>query len=159
MNYNSTFFSEALAFAAIKHKKQQRKDGTPYVLHTIRVAMHLASKGYDYRYQIAGLFHDLLEDTDATEDELKHYCDQEMLEAIKLVTKREGLSEDEYINSILVHPMAKAVKNADRIDNLTDLKKNENEDFKKKYIEETRIYFFGRFSKELDLLFRELEKV
>lgn len=153
---DSIRFSEALAFASIKHKKQQRKDGNPYILHTIKVAMYLAEEGFDYRYQIVGLFHDLLEDTDTTEFELKAYCDEEMIEAIKLVTKREGQTETEYINNILKHPMAKAVKNADRIDNLTDLKNSDNKAFRNKYIAETNDYFLGSFSKELDSLYEEL---
>lgn len=149
-------FSNALAFATKKHEAQQRKDGTPYILHPIKVAMIIANKGFDVRYQIVGLFHDLLEDTDATEDELRVYCDKEMLTAVKLVTKTEGQPESEYINNILANPIAKEVKNADRIDNLTDLQASTNLKFKKRYLKETEEFFLGRFSDELDALYKRI---
>lgn len=75
----SNKFSQALAFAADKHASQQRKDGTPYILHPVRVGMYLQKEGYDVRYQIVGLFHDLLEDTDATIEELSQFCDEEII--------------------------------------------------------------------------------
>jgi len=149
-------FSAALEFANRKHAGQKRKDYTPYILHPIRVAMHLQQEGYDIRYQIVGLFHDLLEDTDATELDLKVFCDEEMLEALHLVTKKKGISEADYIENILAHPMAKVVKNADRIDNLKDLPNSKNEVFIEKYLKETKAYFYGKFSKELDELYIKL---
>jgi len=146
-------FSKALAFASLKHSSQRRKDNTPYIFHPIRVAMELSDEGYDVRYQIAGLFHDLLEDTDATEEELKNFCDSEMLEAVRLVTKREGQTKEEYFSGILSHPMAKAVKSADRMDNLKDLAKQPSPEFTAKYMKETKEYFYGRFTKRLDDLY------
>ena len=143
-------FSAALEFANRKHAGQKRKDFTPYILHPVRVALYLQKEGYDIRYQIVGLFHDLLEDTDATEQELKRFCDDEMLEAIRLVTKDNTSKGVEYIQRILTHPMAKAVKNADRIDNLRDLKNSEDTLFIKRYLKDTSQFYYGKFSKELD---------
>lgn len=149
-------YSKALAFAAQKHGEQRRKDNSPYIFHPIRVSMYLAEKGYDYRYQIAGLFHDLLEDTDATREELAVFCDEEMLEAIGLVTKTQGYVESEYIRAILQHPMAKAIKNADRIDNLLDLKHQQNEAFRERYLLNTEQFFKGKFSEELDHIYEDI---
>lgn len=146
-------FSAALEFANRKHAGQKRKDHTPYILHPVRVSTYLQKQGYDERYQIVGLFHDLLEDTDATELDLKIFCDEEMLEAIHLVTKKEGQSGREYIENILKHPMAKAVKNADRIDNLRDLKNSGSENFIRCYLNKTEKYYYGKFSKELDEIY------
>lgn len=81
---DSTRYFQALAFAAQKHCAQQRKDKSPYILHPIRVSMLLATKGLDVRYQIVALFHDLLEDTDATDDELKKFCNDEMLTGLTI---------------------------------------------------------------------------
>lgn len=153
---DSVKYSNALSFASKLHASQQRKDKTPYILHPIKVSMILAKKGLDVRYQMAGLFHDLLEDTVATEDDLKEFCDEEMLTAVRLVTKVQGQSEIDYINNILRHPMAKEIKNADRIDNLTDLKTLSNVKFKEAYIKETEEFFVGRFSEELDKLLEEV---
>lgn len=149
----SELFAEALSFAAKKHEGAFRRNGIPYIYHPIKVALHLAEAGFDVRYQVVGLFHDLLEDTDATEEELSAYCDEEMLKAIKLVTKTEGYIESVYIDNILKNPMAKAVKNSDRIDNFTDLYNQDDEKFRARYIENTKEFFVGKFSKELDELY------
>lgn len=150
--------SKAIELAANKHSKQIRKNNTPYIYHPIKVSMILAEEGYDVRYQIAGIFHDMLEDTDVTEVELRAFCDDEMMEAIKLVTKEKGYKEEEYINRILKHPMAKAVKNADRIDNLRDLSNQSDPSFTRKYMKETEEFFYGRFSEKLDKIFLELAR-
>jgi len=151
-------FSRALAFAAEKHAEQRRRDKSPYILHPIKVAMILEDNGYDFRYQIVGLFHDLLEDTDTSIDELKNYCDEEMIVAIQLVTKSVNYDEEVYIEAILNNTIAKAVKNADRIDNLRDLKNQDDIDFRKRYLIDTEKHFVGKFSEELDRIwssFRE----
>ena len=66
-------FEDALQLATKKHAGQLRRDGTPYIWHPIAVAGLLRTAGFDEKYQVAGLFHDLLEDTDATEDEINNY--------------------------------------------------------------------------------------
>ena len=153
---DSVRYSNALSFASKLHASQQRKDKTPYILHPIKVSMILAKKGFDVRYQIAGLFHDLLEDTVATEDDLKEFCDEEMLTAVRLVTKVQGQSEMDYINNILGQPMAKEIKNADRIDNLSDLNTSKEVKFKERYLRQTELFFVGKFSPELDELYYKI---
>ena len=61
---------DAIIFATQKHSDQTRKDGSPYIFHPIYVCNLLKDKGFPIEYQIAGLFHDLLENTDATEEEI-----------------------------------------------------------------------------------------
>lgn len=147
-------FSDALIFATKKHKNQIRKDGTPYILHPIRVAMDL--KDYGLEYQIAALFHDLLEDTDATEEDILKYSNNNVLEAVKLVTKPNGkYNSKKYIENILKNPISKAVKMADRIDNLRD-SCFANIDFQGRYILNTKTYYKGKFGPLLD---EELERV
>ena len=60
----------ALEFAKAKHKGQKRIGGDDYITHPIAVCEIVKSQGLDENYQIAALFHDLLEDTDATEEEI-----------------------------------------------------------------------------------------
>ena len=64
--------------------------------------------------QIAAILHDTLEDTDATEADIKEFGD-DVLEAVKLVTRAKGADETEYVKNILKNNMAATVKNADRI--------------------------------------------
>ena len=77
----------ALEFAKAKHKGQKRIGGDDYITHPIAVSEIVKNQGFDEIYQIAALFHDLLEDTDATEDEILKYGNQQILEAVKLLTK------------------------------------------------------------------------
>ena len=53
-----------------KHAAQTRKHGTPYYLHPFAVCDMLKEKGFGLEYQIVGLFHDLIEDTDVTYEEI-----------------------------------------------------------------------------------------
>ena len=126
----------ALMFAKEKHKGQKRIGGDDYITHPIAVCEIIKSQGFDKNYQITALFHDLLEDTDATEDEILKYGNQEILEAVKLLTKKKGYDMAEYIGAIKQNPIAFAVKAADRLHNL-QCAVITNEEFKRKYILET----------------------
>ena len=137
----------ALRFAKEKHKGQKRIGGDDYITHPIAVMEIVKRQGLDESYQIAALFHDLLEDTDATEDEILQIGNPEILEAVKLLTKVKGCDMAEYIGSIKNNPIAYAVKAADRLHNLqcaivTD------EEFKRKYILETAHWYLD-FSPEI----------
>ena len=126
----------ALEFAKEKHKGQKRIGGDEYITHPVEVADIVKQQGLDENYQITALFHDLLEDTDATEEEILKYGNQLILDAVNLLTKRKGDNMAEYINAIKQNPIAFAVKAAYRLHNLqcaivTD------EEFKRKYILES----------------------
>lgn len=150
--------NEALIFATRKHSKQKRKNGTPYIWHPIGVALMLKEAGFDEKYQTVGLFHDLLEDTDATEEEILFYGDESVLEAVILLTKEEGYIEEDYFGRILKNPIAKAVKNMDRIYNLRD-SVNAGAEFVDKYLKETEKWFLGKFSPELDEEYYRIRKI
>ena len=60
----------ALEFAKEKHSGQKRIGGDDYITHPIAVCEIVKKQGFDENYLIAALFHDLLEDTDATEEEI-----------------------------------------------------------------------------------------
>ena len=80
----------ALEFAKEKHKGQKRIGGDDYITHPIAVCEIVRGQGLDERYQITALFHDLLEDTDATEEDILKYGSPEILKAVKLLTKEKG---------------------------------------------------------------------
>lgn len=126
----------ALEFAKAKHKGQKRIGGDDYITHPIAVSEIVKSQGFDENYQIAALFHDLLEDTNATEEEILKYGNRQILEAVNLLTKKKGYDMAEYVSAIKQNPIAFAVKAADRLHNL-QCAIITSEEFKRKYILET----------------------
>lgn len=145
-------YQKALEFATEKHSGQFRKGGDPYIVHPIAVGEYVKDKGIDYR--LAGLFHDLLEDTDATEEEILSHSNEKVLEAVKLLTKTEGYVMEEYIGAIKQNDIAFAVKNADRLHNLRSAFCT-SEEFKRKYVLETVDWFLD-FSPEIRVAVKEL---
>lgn len=131
---------KAVEFMKQKHSGQKRKQGTPYYTHPLAVAKLLKDKGFQVEYQIAGLFHDLLEDTDSTYDEIVSYSNLEVALAVKLVTKEKGYDMDEYMARIKNNDVARMVKIADRVHNLSEAIYGSLA-FKKKYVKETEAYF------------------
>lgn len=146
-----TEYSSALELALKWHDGQLRRDGSAYILHPIRVAIYLKNRGYDEDCQIIGLFHDLLEDTNVPESEIEAFG-PDILRVVKLLTKKPDDRKymEGYLDRILADPVAKAVKNADRIDNLTDSLNCEDYEFQRRYLAESNKKYRGRFSEELD---------
>ena len=77
----------AFDFAVTAHEGQKRKDGSPYVTHTIAAATIAAQMGLDDEAIIAALLHDVLEDTDVTYDELAEKFGKEAADIVEGVTK------------------------------------------------------------------------
>lgn len=153
MSFSERYLN-ALNFAAEKHKGQIRKGGEPYITHPKAVAEYLCQKGYSEDYQLAGLFHDLLEDTDATEEEILFYSSREVLKCVKLLTKKPGYDQKQYVQCIKNDPMAFEVKAADRIHNLS-CAYEASEEFRIKYIRES-VQWYLDFSPEILILLKEL---
>lgn len=67
----SPTLERALRWAAVCHHGQVRKgSGVPYVEHVLGVAMILDRLGFEEDVVIAGLLHDVVEDTEATGDDI-----------------------------------------------------------------------------------------
>jgi len=63
---------QALRFAAVGHQGQARRSsGVPYVEHVVAVAWILDRAGFDEDVVIAGLLHDLVEDTSTTLEDVE----------------------------------------------------------------------------------------
>lgn len=146
-----------------KHGDQKRKQGTPYYTHPMAVSRMLEDKGFGEDYFVAGLFHDLLEDTDSTYEEIVSYSNQEVALAVKLVTKEKGYDMKDYIERIKNNDIARMVKIADRIHNLSEAIYGSLA-FKQKYIKETEAYFIDLakdtvFEKELNDVLESIKSV
>ena len=130
----------ALLFAEKKHSGQKRIGGEPYITHPKAVAKIISDKGYGSEYIITALFHDLLEDTDATEQEIELLGGKRVLKTVKLLTKTDKTIMSDYISGIKSDPMAFAVKGADRLHNLRTAE-CADKSFKLRYIKETRLWY------------------
>ena len=65
------FVHKALVYAVECHSGQYRKSGEPYIIHPIQVAGILAKLKLDAVTVACGFLHDVVEDTDATLDDLE----------------------------------------------------------------------------------------
>ncbi len=83
-------YGHAIAFAAECHKDQTRKfTEEPYILHPLEVAEKLRSWGRGEVEIIAGVLHDILEDTNATPSQIRMTFGQAVLVLVQHVTKEE----------------------------------------------------------------------
>lgn len=134
---------KAIDFATKKHFGQKRIGGLDYITHPIAVANILLSKGFDETTAIVGVYHDLKEDTDATDEEIIRHggTDGEtVLRTVILLTKAKGYIMKDYIYKISQDFRAKMVKLADRLHNL-QCAVVASESFRKRYIKETEEYY------------------
>lgn len=85
--YDITKITEAYDFAAKQHIDQKRDSGEPYITHPIAVAYILLELGMDTDTICAALLHDVVEDTDATLDDIKKLFGDDCAMLVDGVTK------------------------------------------------------------------------
>ena len=134
----------AQEIATLAHKGQFRRDGvTPYIKHPEAVAA-LVGEMSEFVIDAAWL-HDVLEDTEFTEEELlMMHVDSVVVDAVKLLSHKKGEPYLEYIERLfssdeLHYMVARRVKLADIITNLSD-KPTERQ--KEKYHKALKIFFY-----------------
>lgn len=108
--------NKAIEVAAIAHRESApRKDGSPYILHPLRVMLRLV--GEDER--IVAALHDVVEDTSTTLEELRRMgFSDNVLSGVDAITRRRGEGYDDYIDRVMTNPLAVKVKIADLDDNM-----------------------------------------
>jgi guanosine-3',5'-bis(diphosphate) 3'-pyrophosphohydrolase len=84
---NTKLIMKAYEYADTNHKDQVRKSGEKYIIHPLHVAYILADMGLDDSTICAALLHDVVEDTTATENDIKTKFGDEIAEMVDGVTK------------------------------------------------------------------------
>ncbi|OGY89734.1 MAG: hypothetical protein A2458_01590, partial [Candidatus Kerfeldbacteria bacterium RIFOXYC2_FULL_38_9] len=142
--------TQAYNFAKSAHKDQLRKSGDLYIVHPLATAITLAKLDLDQDTIIAGLLHDVPEDTDRTLKEVKKEFGKHIAFLVEGVTKLGLLKyrgADRYIENLrhMFVAMAKDVriiliKFADRINNLQTLSALPKDKQKRIALESLEIY-------------------
>ena len=78
---------KAYNLANEKHKDQKRHSGEPYIIHPMNVAYILADVGLDDSTICAALLHDVIEDTDVTDQDIRNQFGDEIADMVEGVTK------------------------------------------------------------------------
>ena len=91
---NVALIQKAYNFAAEHHKGQKRMSGEDYIIHPLNVAYILADLQMDDATICAALLHDVVEDTEATNEDIVKNFGEEIAEMVAGVTK---LSKIQYV--------------------------------------------------------------
>ncbi len=89
--YDIELIGKAYDIAEKMHRGQLRKSGEPYLIHPMAVAEILADLGMDEETIIAGLLHDVVEDTEYTKEDLVADFGEEVGLLVDGVTKLGSL--------------------------------------------------------------------
>ena len=78
---------QAYAFAKKAHEGQNRLSGEPYICHPLEVACIITELSLDKDTVIAGLLHDVIEDTEVTHEQVAKLFSPEIANMVEGVTK------------------------------------------------------------------------
>ncbi|MCK5823733.1 MAG: HD domain-containing protein [Bacteroidales bacterium] len=120
----------AYNYAAQKHKGQVRKgnDKAPYINHPISVVHTLTSTGnvVDNATIIAGILHDVIEDTNTNPNEIAELFSWEIANIVLEISDKKNISSDkrkamQIFNASKLTHKAKLIRIADKICNVRDI--------------------------------------
>ena len=151
MNVDFGRILAAFNVAVRAHGDQKRKDGSPYVTHTVAAACIIAEMALDEDSIVAALLHDTIEDTDVTYDDIAGQFGKSVADIVEGVTKLTRVNytsrEDEQMENMRKMLMAMSkdirvilIKLADRLHNMRTMDYQTPEKQRLKSLETMEIY-------------------
>lgn len=142
---------QAYHFAESAHEGQKRNSGEKFFIHPVNVAMILADLNMDTDTIVAGLLHDVIEDTEYTYEDILERFGVEIANLVEGVTKLKKLKyktkQENQAENLRKMVLAMAndirviiVKLADRLHNMRTLEYMSDEKRKEKALETLEIY-------------------
>ncbi len=119
---------KAVEFSFAAHEGQKRK-GTKidYISHPMIVGLILARIGADDNQIIAGILHDIIEDTDFTKEDIEDAFDEDVADLVEEVSETDRdlpyveRKERAAAKLFIISDRAATIKAADVLSNITDL--------------------------------------
>jgi len=151
----------AFEVARSAHAGQRRDEGTPYIVHPVRVAAALVNElgVFNPRLVCAALLHDVIEDSAITREQIAEMFDQQTAEVVWLLTKLEDVSLADYLSAIEAAGATGApiVKLCDRLDNLRFLTCSPRTEKIHRYIRTTKTYYLPMAARTNKYVYDQME--
>jgi GTP diphosphokinase / guanosine-3',5'-bis(diphosphate) 3'-diphosphatase len=152
----------AYEMAQAAHSGQRRDEGTPYIVHPVRVAVSLVDELslFSPTLVCGALLHDVIEDSEITREDIARTFDEQIAELVWLLTKLEEVSLREYLRRIedAAHTGAPIVKLCDRLDNMRSVIDTPRIEKKLRYIRTTEEFFLPLAARTNEYLHSELRR-
>jgi (p)ppGpp synthase/HD superfamily hydrolase len=123
----SPLLREAHAFATKAHADQRRRGSEgPYVVHPLAVAARLSAEGLDEEAVAAGILHDVVEDSEASLDQIAERFGQRVGALVEALTEDPSIEDWDARKRALrrqvaaAEPSAAAIYAADKLSNVRD---------------------------------------
>jgi guanosine-3',5'-bis(diphosphate) 3'-pyrophosphohydrolase len=160
----------AYELAEAVHATQMRDEGTPYILHPLRVAISLVEELRITSPTLicSALLHDVIEDSPdyyargpVTRADIAADFGEAVAEIVWLLSKFEDVTLPAYLAAIeaAAPTGAPLVKLADRLDNLRSLTRSPKVDKIRRYIRTTEIFFLPMARRTNRYLYDELTRL
>ena len=133
------YIEKAIEFM-VKNYHSSEYNSKPAILHSIKVGLKLLNYNYELNIIIAGILHDILEDTEVSYNELTNEFNQEITEIVMANTFDSTIEERFEQGKELIQRCVKygkkamIVKTSDRLDNIEFQKSIYNLDKRCKFI-------------------------